>query len=124
MTWGKLASSPSAFGLAIAVLVGILSRHLGLVVIAMRNPSLAIGAPGRPTLRCRGRIGPFPRLREDRRVIVNLSFCGLGLLLMLVLSLIGLNATAGRTLSPEQSVTLARPSTIPMERIYHIQLLP
>jgi len=90
----------------------------------MRSPSLALDARGRPTPRSRGRIGPFPRLREDRWVLANLSLYGLGLLLMVVLSLIGLSATAGRTLSPERPLTQATPSTIPVQSTHHIHHLP
>ncbi len=64
------------------------------------------------------------QLHEDQRVGASLSFCGLGLLLMLMLSLIGLNITAGRTLSTERPLTLATPSTISVESIHHVQPLP
>lgn len=63
-------------------------------------------------------------LHEDRRVGASLSLYGLGLLLMLMLSLIGLNTTAGRTLSSDRPLTLATPSTISVESIHHVQPLP
>ncbi len=64
------------------------------------------------------------QLHEDQQVVASLSFCGLGLLLMLALSLIGLNATAGGTLSPGQRPTLEAPSAIPVQNHHHTQLLP
>ncbi len=64
------------------------------------------------------------QLREDQRLVASLSFCGLGLLLILVLSLIGLSATAERILTPERPLTLATPSPVPVESVHHVQLLP
>ncbi len=64
------------------------------------------------------------QLREDQRVVASLSVGGLGLLLMLGLSLIGLSATAGRTLSSERALTHATPRTIAVESSHHIRYLP
>ena len=64
------------------------------------------------------------QLHEDQRMGANLSFGGLGLLLMLVLSLIGLSAMAGRILSPERSLTHATPSTISVESTHYTHHLP
>ncbi len=71
-----------------------------------------------------GRLGWWPTLREDQRVAASLLCYALGLLLALGLSLVGLNATAGRPLLAEPSLTPGTPEAISVPSRQQVQLLP